>query len=244
MINAIIIDDEEKSISVLKMLLEKYCPEVKVMAEADEVNKAAQLIEKLQPNLIFLDIEMGGKTGFDLLEKIKSRNFHVIFVTAYSHFAVKAFRFSVVDYLIKPLDIDELKEAVLKVKRILEASPSQGGNQDSASRHSIRIPSTHGVLFVYEINIVRLEADGAYTRIFLDDGNNYISSYNLKQFEEQLDPALFMRVHRSHVINLKRIKSVVSNNGLTFARMEDGSSIEVSRRSKADFHGKIHQKAD
>jgi two-component system, LytTR family, response regulator len=237
MITAVIIDDEPKIIDVLKMLLEKYCPDVKVVGEAGQIDKSVKLIEKMQPQLLFLDIELGGQTGFDLLEKLKDRNFHVIFVTAFSHFAVKAFRFSVVDFLLKPIDIDELKEAVAKVKSILDAGPPDEG----ITRHTIRIPSTHGTLFVHEVNLVRFQADGAYTRIYLEDGKSYMSSYNIKQFQEQLDPSLFMRVHRSHLINLEKIKYVSSNEGLLFAYMEDGTPIEIARRTKSEFMNKIRQ---
>lgn len=237
MINALIIDDEEKAVAVLRRMIATHCPDIKIVGEADDVEKATKAIEKLKPQLVFLDIEMPGESGFSLLEKVKQRNFHVIFVTAHSEFAVKAFRFSVTDYLLKPVGIDELIQAVGKVKAIMDFSiknPAASKDFSSVANQTLRIPSTEGTVFVYLHNIIRMEADGAYTHIFLEDNRHYISSYNLKQFEEHLDADIFMRVHRSHLINLKNIKSVTRKGGL-FVEMTDGSVIEVAKRNKDAF---------
>lgn len=233
MINAIIVDDEEKSIVVLNRLLKAHCPEVSIVAEVDEVDKAIVAIEKYHPQLIFLDIELAGESGFDLLERIKERNFHVIFITAHSEFALKAFRFSVTDYLLKPVGIDLLKQAIEKVSKL------DNTHSDATGMQTLRIPSINGMAFAYFKDIVRMEAEGAYTHIYLDNGKHYMSSYRLKQFEEHLDPSLFLRMHRSHLINIKKIKSIVNKDGL-FAIMTDGTSIEVPRRNKEEFMKRVH----
>ncbi len=245
MIKAIIVDDEKKGVHMLRMLLEENCPNVKVVDEAYEIHKAEALIKSHHPQLIFLDIDMGSNTGFDLLEKVKGENTHVIFVTAHSHFAVKAFRFSVADYLLKPVDIDELKQAVHKVKILIEEAHAASADSDfdAIGKQTLRIPSTDGTHFVYFMNIIRMEADGAYTNIYINTDTHkvktFVSSYNLKQFEEHLDPSYFMRVHRSHVINLKMIRSVVDRDGL-FAQMADDALIEISKRTRTDFLSRIH----
>jgi two-component system LytT family response regulator len=237
MINSLIIDDEAKAISLLRKQLTKHCTEVEVMAEAQRIDEAVPLIKLHRPQLIFLDIEMSGGTGFDLLEKIQERNFHVIFVTAHSEFAIKAFQFSVTDYLLKPVNITLLKQAVQRVKNIIDASTSNIFEQ------TLRIPSTNGiVVFTYITNIIRLEADGPYTHIYITDGKHYMSSHNLKQFEEHLDSTLFLRVHRSHLINRNKIKSIIDKQGLQI-QMVDGITIEVPRRNKQDVLKLLHVKS-
>lgn len=225
MINAIIVDDVKKAIVLLRGLLEEHCPEVKVVAEAENAAKAAALIEHHRPQLVFLDIEMAGKSGFDLLEEVKERNFHVIFVTAHAEFAIKAFRFSVTDYLLKPVSAEDLKQAVAKVIKLSHVA--------SAPMQTLRIPTTTEAVFVNIRDIIRFEADGHYTHIFMDNGKKYISSYHLKQFEEHLDSKLFHRIQRSHLINRDKIKSV-ADRGSLHIEMTDGAVIEVSRRSKQE----------
>jgi two-component system, LytTR family, response regulator len=245
-INAMIVDDEKKAIVVLRKLLQEYCPEVNIIAEAGRVNDAISLIEIHNPQLIFLDIEMPGKSGFDLLEKISGRNFHVIFVTAHSEFALKAFRFSVTDYLLKPVGIDELKQAIEKVKLLINAYVPDASSVKKAEApviRTLRISSTEGVIFVYLEHIIRVEAAGAYSHIYLENNKHYMVSDHLKLLNEYLTPPVFMRIHRSHIINLQKIKEVISKNGL-FAEMTDGSLIEVAKRNRADFLKKIHQKPE
>jgi two-component system LytT family response regulator len=171
---------------------------------------------------------MAEGSGFDLLENIQTRNFHVIFVTAHSEFAIKAFRFSVTDYLLKPVSRELLIQAVQKVKNLIDVSAS------ASSIQTLRIPATFGITFVNIINIIRLEAEGPYTHIYMDNGKHFMSSQNLKQFERHLDEGVFLRIHRSHLINRNKIKSIIDDNGLLL-EMTDGFSIEVPRRSRQDF---------
>jgi len=228
MIRSIIVDDEEKAILLLRRQLQKYCPNVEVIGECQRIDEAVKLIESAHPKLVFLDIEMAGGTGFDLLEKIKERNFHVIFVTAHSEFALKAFQFSVTDYLLKPVNRELLIQAVQKVKNLMDVSASVSASE------TLRITSTGGVAFLPIVGIIRMAAEGPYTHIYLDGGKHYLTSHHLKQFEEHLDSDIFIRVHRSHLINRSKIKSVVDRQTLHII-MSDGFIIEVPRRSKKEM---------
>jgi two-component system, LytTR family, response regulator len=232
MIKALIVDDVSKSIVVLRRLLNEHCPEVNIIAEAEDVDEALRLIELHHPQLVFLDIQMQGKNGFDLLEESKDRNFHVIFVTAHSEFAIDAFRFSVTDYLLKPVNSDILKQAVQKVIKLVELSDA--ANNTESTFQTLRIPSIDGLAFVPFDDIIRMQADGHYTHIYTISGKHYLSSYNLQRFEEYLDHDLFLRTHRSHIINRKKIKSLIQSQGL-IVQMIDGFRIEVPRRNKEDF---------
>lgn len=231
MIDTLIVDDVSKAIVVLRRLLAAHCPEVNIVGEAEDVNEALKKIELYHPQLVFLDIEMAGKNGFDLLEESKGRNFHVIFVTAHSEFAIKAFRFSVTDYLLKPVDSKILKQAVQKVVKLTESS---GADSANTTPQTLRIPSTHGLTFVRFNDIIRMEAEGHYTHIYLADGKHHFSSYHLQQFEEHLDRKMFMRVHRSHIINCNKIKMLIQKP-VPVIEMVDGCRIEIPRRNKEEF---------
>jgi two-component system, LytTR family, response regulator len=228
MINTIIIDDELKAIVLLRKHLKKYCPDINIVGEAQRTEQAICLIELHKPQLLFLDVKLAEGDAFDLLENIQIRNFHVIFVTAYSEFAIKAFRFSVTDYLLKPVNRDLLIQAIQKVKHLIDVSATASSSQ------TLRVPASNGITFINTMNIIRMEAEGAYTHIYLDDGQHLMSSHHLKQFEEHLDENLFVRIHRSHLINRNKIKSINDKNKLLL-KMTDGFSIEVPRRNKADF---------
>jgi len=235
-LDAILIDDEAKAIAVLRRLIQRHCPDVNIVAEAEDVDEAIAAIAGKRPQLVFLDVDLTGATGFDLLERIDDRRLHVILVTAHPEYAVKAFRYSVTDYLLKPVDPEGLRLAVAKVKDLLERDSilnKQRSSIDRTAGQTLRIPSTEGAVFVRMADIVRLEAEGAYTHIHVG-GKRHFSSYNLGQFEIHLEPTSFMRVHRSHVVNLAMIKAVHDKREL-MVEMQDGSQVPVSRRHKADL---------
>ena len=243
MMNAIIVDDESKGIEILRMLIEAHCPNVKIAGHSEEVEEAVELIDSLHPEIVFLDIEMSGQSGFDVLEQVKSKNFHVIFVTAHSQYAVKAFRYSVADYLLKPVDVTELCEAIAKVQLLIEdeqASQKKNGNSET-DKLSLRIPIQNRVVVIKMVDIIKLEADGAYTRIFITGNKDFVSSYNIKTFEEHLDNRLFMRIHRSYIINLYKVTKIIGDKQL-HVLMTDGSELEIARRLKNDFLDTIRQK--
>src|ERR1041385_651877 len=235
MIRAVIVDDEFKGIEILKLLLKHHCPEVEIIGQAEEINDAVNLIRDAQPDLIFLDIEMSGGTCFEILEQVKALNFHLILVTAHSEYAVKAFRYSVVDYLLKPVDIIELKEAVEKVKTLMteERNSSRIENEMTAAKLTIRVPQQHGAVFIKMLDIIRLDAEGAYTRI-VTDKKEYLVSHNLKMFETILDMNFFARIHRSHIINLTKVRRIIDGK-IVLVEMTDNSRIEISRRMKNTF---------
>jgi two-component system, LytTR family, response regulator len=241
MIKALIIDDESKGIEILKVLIKNHCPVVNIVGWAEEVDEGIELINSLQPDLIFLDIEMSGETGFDLLSRVKPYKFQVIFVTAHGEYAVRAFRYSVSDYLLKPVDIHELKEAVNKVYRIMHEEPQENGALNhNGSNLTLKIPFHQRAVFVKMADIIRIEADGAYTKIYLTDHRHYVVSYNIKVVEDLLDMQLFTRIHRSHVININKVSSLSDDGRVVL--MCDGTSIKIARRERNEFISRIDEK--
>ena len=234
---AVIVDDETKGIEVLRMMLESHCPNVKIIGHAEEVDDAVQLINQLQPEIVFLDIEMSGQSGFDVFDRVKYHNFHVIFVTAHSQYAVKAFRYSVADYLLKPVDVQELKEAVEKIQLLVKKEAMAPGKTfpvDDLDKLSLRITIQNKVIVIKMNEIIRLEADGAYTRIYITGNKEYVSSYNLRIFEQNLDSNLLIRVPRSHIITILKVEKLAGEKQMHLL-MNDGSLIEISRLMKLDF---------
>ncbi|MGB0403207.1 MAG: LytR/AlgR family response regulator transcription factor [Salibacteraceae bacterium] len=239
-IRAMIIDDEEGARESLSILLEKYVDGVKIVAKADSIAMGMEKIKKYTPDLVFLDIEMPFGSGFELLNRMKPINFDIIFVTAYDHYALKAIKFSALDYLLKPVDIEELKKAVDKHKK---RNPEQAAEsyQNLVDNESIEgdnkklaIPDSSGIIFVPIKTIIRCESDGNYTKIFLTSGKKILASKTLGEYESMLDGDGFFRVHRSHLINLSHLKKY--NKGEhCYVELGDGTQVDVSRRKKSAF---------
>lgn len=239
-IRAMIIDDEEGARESLSILLEKYVDGVKIVAKADSIAMGMEKIKKYTPDLVFLDIEMPFGSGFELLNRMKPINFDIIFVTAYDHYALKAIKFSALDYLLKPVDIEELKKAVDKHKK---RNPEQAAEsyQNLVDNESIEgdnkklaIPDSSGIIFVPIKTIIRCESDGNYTKIFLTSGKKILASKTLGEYESMLDGDGFFRVHRSHLINLSHLKKY--NKGEhSYVELGDGTQVDVSRRKKSAF---------
>lgn len=234
-IKSIIIDDEPDGRALLKLMVEQYCPGLSVLAICDSAMSGIQAIEEHKPDLVFLDIEMPGMNGFAMLESLGSVNFEVIFVTSYDQYAIKAFRVNALDYLLKPLDEKELVSAVDRCATQVQKNktvPLISSVPNSAKR--LVLPVRDGYFFVNVINIIRLEADGNYTQIFLQDGSKHVVAKTLKDFEQNLVEYQFIRVHKSHLINLNFVKRYIRGEG-GIVVMSDNSEIEVSRRSKEAF---------
>ena len=239
MIRAIIVEDEKMSRETLRRLLEKYCPEVEIVAEADGYRKGLEEIRKHQPDVIFLDIQMPDGSGFRLLEEIEEINFEIIFTTAFDQFAIKAIKFSALDYLLKPVIPQDLIEAISRVakkkaeksrQKSLSLNPQSAEAQEERSQKIVL--STSEMIHVINVDdIVRCESDNYYTNFFFLDGRKLLVSKTLKENEDLLSPHNFIRPHKSHLVNIKYIKSFVRQDG-GYILMNDGTHIPVSRRKK------------
>lgn len=234
MIKAIVIDDEASARETLSIVLSKYCPDVQVVSTADSAQSGIAEIKKHKPELIFLDVEMPYGNGFDLLEKAGEKNFEVIFTTAYDEYAIRAIKFAALDYLLKPINIRELKAAVEKAI-VKKRNESENKNlvETKTRMKKIALPTAHGQVFVVVDEIIRLQADDNYTHFFLTDGKKLLVSRTMKEFEELLEGNNFSRIHQTHLINIDHIKEYNRND--SEVKMADGSSIPVSRRNKMDF---------
>jgi len=238
---AIIIDDEAKGRLALKEKLKQYCPGIDVIAEAANGKEGIEVIEKLHPNIIFLDIEMPVMNGFEMLNNISHQNFHIIFTTAYDQYAIKAIKYAAFDYLLKPIDIEELKTAISRTmacetdqtKKQIELL-KQNNLHPKKQLNKLAVPTLDGLLF-YEINdIIHLEANSNYTQIYFNNQSKILASKTLKDFEELLPEEKFFRVHHSHLINLNYIKKYIRGDGGQI-ELQNGTYVDVSRRKKEEF---------
>jgi len=238
MITATIVDDEPDCCESMVMLLERYCPEVKVLDICYSAETALQSIKEHPPRILFLDIEMPYMNGFELLEKIGEINFELIFTTSYDQYAIKAIRFSALDYLLKPVDREELQIAVQKVaRRNQHPLPQQLDLLLQKLKHpaipisKIAIPTMEGFQLLAAESIISCESDGNYTCLFLKDKRKVIASRNLKEMEEILEDYPFVRVHHSHMVNINEVEKYIKGEG-GYLILSDGSSINVSRSRK------------
>jgi two-component system LytT family response regulator len=250
-IKAIIVDDEQHCIDALQTMLQKKCPGVQVIGWAKSVKDAKEMIDELQPDLVFLDVEMPYQNGFELLKLFEKVHFDVIFTTAYEQYALKAIKFNALDYLLKPFSVKELQDALEKCKEKKLNRPKDQGISPmevflqnmktiQQTHKKIALPTINGLVFMPVQNIVRCESTGNYTRIFFTDKKNLMVSRPLKEFEELLSDVDFFRVHNSHLINMQQMQSYIQGEG-GFALMSDGTQVEVSRRRKAEFLKKAMQ---
>ncbi len=247
MLKVVTVDDEPKNLRIIKELLKEYCPQVAHIGEADNIYTAHDLIKALQPDLVLLDIEMPHGNAFDLLDKIMPVNFEIVFVTAFDSYSLKAFKYSALDYLLKPVDIAELKAVVARAElRMGQKNMNeqlkflmQNIKQPAGGLQKIAVPTFKDQLdFIDFQSILYCEASGAYTYIFTVDGQKLISSKNLKEYEEILPEHTFFRLHHSYLINLNKVKKYHKGRGGE-VEMENGTFLEVSTRRKDDFMKRI-----
>jgi two-component system LytT family response regulator len=241
MITAIIIDDEEKGRMVLKQKLADHCPEITVIAEASNGLEGRDWIEKTSPDVVFLDIEMPRMNGFEMLNSLNEKNFHLIFTTAYDHYAIKAIRFAAFDYLMKPIDIDELKSAVNKMALRKPADVSRqldilihNTGKNTKNFNKIAIPTLDGISFFDLDDLIHLDSDSNYTMLHFTQGRKILSAKTLKDFEDQLSDSNFVRLHHSHIVNIHYITKYIKGEGGQVI-LSNGSVIDVSRRKKVDL---------
>ena len=245
---AIIVDDNKNARIALYSDLDDYCPQIEIIGEAEGIEDAFELVQKTDPELVFLDIRMGDGTGFDFLEKFKplsSIKFKVIFTTAYDEFAVKAFKYSAVDYLLKPIEPEALEEAV---KRVFRLKKSQNNNQldlllqqmSKPTKQKLSLPEADRTHVVSIEDIIRCESDKNYTTFHMTDRRKITVSKSIKEYETILDSNDFLRVHHSHLVNLNQVKEVVKVQG-PYLLMTDDSNVPVSVRKKDILYTKMKE---
>ncbi len=249
MIKALIVDDDDLSRDTLKLLIEKYQPEISSILLAGDALLARHLISTEQPDLIFLDVEMPQYSGFDLLNMIAEKNFDVIFTSSFQKYAIRAIRFSALDYLLKPVQKDELAQAIqrhLEKRDQAQHRPALYQNllQTIQSRETkdfrLAIPTTEGVFFFHPDDIIRCEAERSYTKFFLASRKTFLASKPLREYEELLQENGFLRVHKSHLINMQYVHRYLPSG---FLLMKDESKVEVARRRKAEIESVLRNKS-
>ncbi|HNW98310.1 MAG TPA: LytTR family DNA-binding domain-containing protein [Bacteroidales bacterium] len=238
-IRTIIIDDEKTSRETLLGLLKRYCKNVEVVAEADGYRNGIEVIHKFKPDVVFLDIQMPDGSGFKMLEDIGEINFEVIFSTAYDQFAIKAIKYSALDYLLKPINPEDLINSIEKLETKLTKGKDNTNvkflidtvKSPNLNTKKIVLSTSEGMHIVDIDNIIRCESEDYYTKFFFKDGKTIMVSRTLKENEELLSEFNFIRPHKSHLINLKYVKSFLKIDGGSIV-MTDGSYVPVSRRKR------------
>lgn len=242
MIRSIIIDDEADAREALKLTIEKYCPGVEILSSCSSPEEGLKTIQNYQPDLVFLDVQMPNQSGFDLLEQIADMNFAVIFVTAYNHYAIKAIKFSALDYLLKPVDPDDLVSAVQRVEKWQNMSNQtyryksllRNIQHESRNIERLAIPTHDGMVFFETANIICCRADGNYTALYLTGNNHMLVSKPLTDFDQMLSDSGFFRIHHSALINMKHIQKYVKGDG-GYVVLSENHHVDVSRRKKEAF---------
>jgi two-component system LytT family response regulator len=234
----ILVDDEISNLENLRTLLQKHCPQVTVMATAQNVGDAVDAIERYLPRLVFLDIQMGEETGFDVLKLLRIRNFEVIFVTAYDQYGIQAVKFAALDYLLKPIDIEELVNAVNKAE--FKSAPQiqtqldfllQQINKPESNAYKIALQMQSEIRYVTLSEIIRCEADNTYTHFFLSSNEEILVSKSLKEYADLLRPSGFLRTHQSHLVNPQYVKSWLKEDG-GILLLKSGDKIPISKPNR------------
>ena len=241
-LTALLIDDEEVSRDILRSYLTDYCPEVEIVGEASNINHGEKLISQTSPDIVFLDIEMPYGNGFDLIERINSIEFEVVFITAFSDYAIKALNLSASYYILKPIDIDELVAAVEKIKRKLNSKGNFNNAQILAENiknlnnkdQKMVVPKLDGFEVIKIQSIIRAEASDNYTELYMEEGKKYVLSKTLKYYEELLSEYGFLRSHKSHLLNLAQVVRYKKGK-VGQAIMSDGSAVLVSAGAKKEL---------
>ena len=227
-LRAAIIDDEPLAIEALSLLIEAFCPKIEIVGTASNIIEGIKLVNKETPQILFLDIEMPNGTGFDLIESITLPDLKVIFTTAYDKYAIKAIKTDPVDYLLKPIDSDELINAVDKAETLIQSQKTQ---LDRIQKNKLTLKTAQSIYIVNIENIIRCESDANYTHVFLDSGEKILVTKTLKEYELKLTPHNFFRVHQSHLINLNFLAKLDKSEGMQ-AIMKDTANVPVSSRKR------------
>lgn len=237
----VIIDDEADARTTLSSFLNTYCPDINIVGEAEDVPSGVALIRGIEPEIVLLDIHLGEFSGFDLLDKFTNPNFRIIFITAFNQYALKAFEYCALDYLLKPIDpdrlikaIDKAKSNIIKDQTFLQQINSLQKIHRNKSFEKIALPSSEGLVFLGVENIIYLKSDINYTLFYTDKNEKIIVSKTLKDFEAILPKDNFCRVHQSYMVNLKFVKKYLKEDG-GYALMENKDKVPISRRKKEYF---------
>jgi two-component system LytT family response regulator len=240
---ALIVDDETKARSVLKELLAEFDATIEVVAQANDIPSAVKAIHQYKPDVVFLDIEMPGYNGFQLLEFFDKVDFKIVFTTAYSEYAVQAFEISAVDYLLKPIQISQLERTIGKLQNLQPTTDVENKQMEVLKQavsgkkvSKLALPAGSSILFVDIQNIVYLEADGSYTRFHFLVGDSILVSKVMKEYEPALlSNGNFYRVHRSYIVNTDKVKKIVRNDG-GYLVMENEQQIPISREQRDNVY--------
>ncbi len=244
MIKSLILEDERQNRDLLKHLLDKYCRDVEVVGAGESIVEGIDLIRTLAPDVVFLDVELKDGDCFELLRKIGRFDSELIFVTAHDHYAIQAIKHSALDYLLKPIVISELKDAVERIRgkqrpaRMAQNSVPEVASEPNAQFGKIALPAVDGILFVAIAEIVRCEANSNYTNVYLQDGTCHLVAKTLREYESLLDTNMFVRVHHAHLVNLLFVKKYVKGKG-GYVIVADGTAIDVAVRRKEALMEKL-----
>lgn len=238
-VKTILVDDEPISTKHLKAMLSKNCADIDIVATANNIDDALEKIYTLKPDLIFLDIELGGESGFDLLKKCTVKKFEVIFVTAHSQFGIDAVKAHALDYILKPINKVELLMAVENAMQIIQEKKLHIVKGNTEKHHTrLSLPTMEGLLFIEITDIVFIESEGRYSRFHLSNNTKLLVSKNLGEYEKELEQKGFARIHHSYIVNLSYVEKYIRGRG-GYVILKNGQSLEVSSRKKEDFIGKL-----
>ena len=249
-LKTILIDDEQNNLDNLEQLLTAYCPELIISGKAMNAEEGMELIRSVHPQLVFLDIQMPGKSGLEMLKELDRQDFEVIFVTAFEKFAIEALRFSALDYLLKPISINELQEAVARAMQKHEQQDKNKNlenlvaylmQQNQREQHRIALSTQKETRFVKPQEIIRCESSNNYTTVYLTDGGKLLVSKGIYEFEEMLGEYGFIRCHQSHLVNKAQVKSWIKEDGESLL-LYNGDLIPVSKNKRAEVKAMISGK--
>lgn len=240
MLKAVLIDDDQSNLSSLSEKISNHCKQVQIIDRCDNPEEGIRIIDELKPDLVFLDIEMPQMNGFVMLQQLTYKNFELIFVTAYDHYAIKAIRSCALDYLVKPVEIEELKRAVARAEEKKKQPPSSSqldlliDHLQKKQTKLLTIPTSDGLQFINIENIIYLEASDNYSNIYLSTDQKLLVSRTLKDFEELLPADIFIRIHHSTIVNKYYVEKYIRGEGGQVV-MRNGNVLDVSKRKKSDF---------
>ncbi len=245
-LQVVIVDDEKHGSESLALMIREFCPDLEIVAMANGVKQAVEMIDLHNPEIVFLDIEMPDGSGFEVIERTKNIAYHVIFTTAYEQYALKALKINALDYLLKPISADELMAAVKKVSKNEPRFKSEleqllSRLREPARRDNITLPCQDGFVLIETINILRMEADSNYTHVYTNDKKKLTVSRTLKELENLVPPENFLRVHSAHLVNLNKVEKYIKGDG-GYLVLSDATTVPVSRANKSALLQKLNLK--